>query len=196
MLVLLFVYAYLVLPAIYASLPSGSKFVFIYVYPFVDLLLELLLDMTLVLMNDPQLLSFEIYLFQVGLQFGTALTIQMTDVEFWYLCVAYSLRLVNSRKQFLSGFIRKGMVKLAFLNITVQKRSLSHKSGFLLKYTLHCVAIIYVYNFLLFNNYPFANQPYTLNLYSSTSMWYQPLVLLAILLFYEFICLKFDPSKP
>lgn len=196
MLVLIFVYGWLVLPAIYTALSTGYKFVYLYIYPAVDLLLELLLDMTLILINEPQQLYFEMYLFLLGLQFGTAMTIQMTEVEFWYLCVIYSLRLVNSRKQFLSGFIRRGMVRLAFLNITVQKRCLAYRSGFFLKYTLHCAAIIFIYNYLKFNNYPHTSQPYALDLYASTSVWYQPLVLLAVLLFYELICLKFDPSKP
>jgi hypothetical protein len=94
-------------------------------------------------------------MFQLGLQFGMAMTVNVTDVEFWYLCVIYSLRLVNSRKQFLIGFIRRGLVRVAFLDIMVQKRTLAYKSGFLMKYTLHCVGILYIYNYLKFNNDPY-----------------------------------------
>jgi hypothetical protein len=196
MFVLLFVYGWIVLPAVYTALPTDFKFVYLYIFPVLDLLVELLLDMTLILINEPQLLYFELYLFQLGLSFGTAMTIQMSEVEFWYLCVIYSLRLVNTRKQFLSGFLRRGMVRLAFLNITVQKRCLGYRSGFIVKYTLHCAGIIYMYSYLKFNNYPYASQPYALDLYNTTSVWYQPLVVLAVLLFYELLCLKFDPSKP
>lgn len=131
----------------------------------------------------------------LGLQFGMAMSVQLTTVEFWYLCVIYAIRVVNSRKQFLIGFLRRGLVKLAFLDIVVQRRTIHYKSGFLMKFSLHCVAIIYIYNYLSYNNYPYNTlTTYLLGLYPNIE-FYQPLVIAGVLLFYELICLKMDPVK-
>jgi hypothetical protein len=195
MFVVIFLYGWYALPALYGSLQSsGLGFVYIYAYPLLDLGVELLLDLTLLVIHVPQLLYYELYLFLLGLQFGTALAVQLTSVEFWYLCVIYAIRLVNARKQFLVGLLRRGLVRLAFLNIAVQKRTIEFKSGFLAKFTLHSVALIYIYSYLLYNNYPYSSLGKSMiELYSGTP-WYQPLVVLGVLLFYELICIKMDPA--
>lgn len=133
------------------------------------------------------------YTLLLGVQYGTAMTMQMSDVEFWYLCVIYTIRLVNTRKQFFVRLIRKMFVRLGFLDILVNRRCPSYKSGFLFKFTIHSVAIIYIYNYLEFNNYPFTGQAYALSLYPG--LWYQPLIIWAVLVFYEIVCLKFDPRR-
>lgn len=101
--------------------------------------------------------------------------------------------MVNTRKQFFVRFIRKGFAKLAFLDIMVNRRCPSYRSGFMFKFTSHSVAIIYIYSFLELNNYPFVGQPYALSLY--TGLWYQPLIIWSVLVFYEMVCLKFDPKR-
>ena len=135
MLLVEFVYGWFVLPQMFVAIKATTNYwVYIYVYPLVDLLVEMVLDTTLILINQSQLLYFDVYLFLIGLQFGTAMTITYTNVEFWYLCVVYVLRLVNTRKQFIAGLLRKCLSRLAFLNVVVQKRPLHYKSGFLTKF--------------------------------------------------------------
>lgn len=59
MFVVVFLYGWYVLPVVYASLKTYTYgFVFVYVYPVVDVGVELLLDVTLVVVNRPQLLYY------------------------------------------------------------------------------------------------------------------------------------------
>lgn len=77
---LLFVYTFLLLPAIYSLLDTSTKYIYIYIYPIIDLIIEILLDMALIVINEPQALYWEMYTVLLGVQYGTAMTMQMSDV--------------------------------------------------------------------------------------------------------------------
>jgi hypothetical protein len=66
------------------------------------------------------------------------------------------MKILNARSQFLVRFLKKKLVKLAFLNIIVQKKTISYKSGFLVKFSLTLTVIVYIYGYLNYNNPPYS----------------------------------------
>lgn len=51
MFALLFIYTFLLLPAIYGLFDTSTKYIYIYIYPIIDLVVEILLDMALIVIN-------------------------------------------------------------------------------------------------------------------------------------------------
>jgi hypothetical protein len=43
----------------------------------------------------------------LGVDFGIAMSLPLINAEFWYLCVALTFKIVNSRTQFLLGFFAR-----------------------------------------------------------------------------------------
>lgn len=90
----------LVLPNLYQIFRSSNQ-IYYYVYPLFMFLLRNIIQYGYWLIGYSESLYLQITLFLIGLEYGTVLTIQVGEIEFWYLIVFFTLQIINDRSHFI-----------------------------------------------------------------------------------------------
>ena len=99
-------------------------------------------------------LFLQIPLFLMGLEYGIVLSVSMSEIEFWYLLVFFTLQIMNDRTQFFLR-VMANLVKFCFPKMKITPTPdhtkmnnhvlPAHWNGFSCVHSFHMISLIYIF---------------------------------------------------
>ena len=144
---------FLVLPGLYQLLKSQTK-VYYYLFPLIMFVIRSLVQLLYWVLGYSEALFLQIPLFIIGLEYGTILSVSISEIEFWYLVVFFTLQVMNERTQFFLK-VMVNLVKFCYPKMKTtptpdpSKRNnhilSSHCNGFSSMHSFHLVGCVYIF---------------------------------------------------
>jgi hypothetical protein len=151
------------LPGFY-RLVGEKKEIYFFMFPLVMFLLRATVQLFYWILGYSEMLFLQIPLFLIGLEYGTVMTKEVGDIEFWYLIVLFTLQIMNDRTHFTLK-VMINLAKFCYPTIAdtpkpdpVKKNNHllpAHWNGFSSIHSFHLIACVY-----LFTNLRLTSSPY------------------------------------
>lgn len=131
-------FGFLILPGIGVEL-AGPKMALYYMFPWLCLLIRTVCSLLNHTLDKGSLFLLQISFYLYGLWMGMILTLDLSQIEFWYLIILFTLDIINTRFQILVTLIKQmGKCRLWPSKVEAQV------SGHLAINSLHIVVFIYI----------------------------------------------------
>lgn len=100
-IVITMVWGFIVIPSLYAQFVRLQKpSEFYYVFPLFMYMIRVFLYMVYRQIQYTEYIFLQLPFFLTGLEFGIMLTLDVHQIQFWYLMVFFTLLIINDRTQF------------------------------------------------------------------------------------------------
>lgn len=193
-IVLEVLFGFMLLPAVFKAIKPNLQ-IYYYLFPLLMFLLRSLVQFNYWLVGYSEGLFLQIPLFLTGLEYGTILTLEPGQIEFWYLILFFTLQVINERTHFSLGLLLR-IIKSCHPQVRTSptpdpiKRNnhilAAHSNGYSSIHSFHLICCIYLFTCLPLSVSPYPSS-FSLSVYCQDLS--KPIIIWALVSVYEIMSL-------